>query len=56
MGKIDERGEPVGVDEAGVASHKEGAIVGVVDFDVAPVDLDGFWGNDVFDIGGAARQ
>ena len=55
MGKIDERGEPVGVDEARVASDKKGPVVGVVDFNIAPVDLDGFWGNYIFDVGGSAR-
>ena len=53
VGEVDEGREPVGVDEAGVACDKEGAVVGVVDLDVTEVDFDGFGGDDVPDIAGS---
>ena len=48
--KIDKGGEPVGIDKARITSDKEGAVVGIVNFDITPVHFNGFGGNNVFDM------
>ena len=49
MVEIDQRREPVGRDEAGITHDKEAAVIGIADFEIIEVDLDGRRGNDVAD-------
>ncbi|EKD80373.1 MAG: hypothetical protein ACD_40C00124G0003 [uncultured bacterium] len=53
MGEVDKRAQPIGIDKTRVAGNKESAVIGIVNFNIAPINLDGFGGNNVFDIGGA---
>ena len=49
MVKINERGEPIGVDKTAIDGSEVGAEEIIIDFEVVEIDGDGLGGDDVLD-------